>query len=274
MAQAAFVGCNVVVDRDPQLDAFIIKVTGAAGYQVFGYQDGYALQTAKDPRVVVSVLLDDMRKRMALGPQYSSTATATLACSSPVTTTTFTTASNTTAYSSPFVYEWCASDWPGLLDKVAWKDIAGVREIEMKDGSMIHIDKDGNFRVEDAQAKVTYKANRIREFNSCINAGDLLAEFIDYVRREVPGVKRRDIPELPLQLFANWLILEAAERDGEDAPPDIVPVPKDRLLVARVRPRCKLPTCRRFIPKASVGVGFLYCNPDHAAEHGRLLRAA
>ncbi len=167
-------------------------------------------------------------------------------------------------------------DWGGST--VDWDDATKqkissvIRELEMADGSIIHIDDKGNFRIEDDLAKVIYKASRVRDFNPCINAGDLLAEFIDYVRREVPSVQRKDVPEIPLQVFVNWLILEAASRDGDDAPPDVAPVPKERLLVARVKPQCRLPTCRRFIPRTNGG--FLYCNPDHAYEHGRLLKAA
>ncbi len=150
---------------------------------------------------------------------------------------------------------------------------ASVRQIKMADGSIIHIDAQGNFRIEDANAKITYKATHMRNFNPYVNAGDLLARFIDYVRVAVPGIRRSDIPGLPLQLFVHWLILEAASRDGDPAPPDIVPVPQSRLLVARVRPQCRLPICRRYILRISIDTGFNYCNPKHAAAHGRLLAA-
>lgn len=150
---------------------------------------------------------------------------------------------------------------------------AAVRQIQMADGSIIHIDAQGNFRIEDANAKVTYKATRMRNFNPYVNAGDLLARFIDYIRITVPGIRRSDIPGLPLQLFVHWLILEAASRDGDPAPADVVPVPESRLLAARVRPQCRLPICRRYIPRISINTGFNYCNPRHAAAHGRLLAA-
>ncbi len=150
---------------------------------------------------------------------------------------------------------------------------AVIRQIKMADGSIIHIDAQGNFRIEDANAKVTYTANRVRNFNPYVNAGDLLARFIDYVRVEIPGIRRSDIPGLPLQVFVHWLILEAASRDGDPVPPEVIPVPESRMLTARVRPQCRLPICRRYIPRISIDTGFNYCNPNHAATHGKLLAA-
>lgn len=146
-------------------------------------------------------------------------------------------------------------------------------KIEMPDGSVIQIDDKGNFTVEDKDAKVIYQASRIREFNPYVNAGDLLGSFIDFVRQSVPGVRRADIPELPVQLFVNWLILEAAQRDGDPVPSDVVPLPDNRLLVARIRPRCLLPVCRRFIARSVAMAGFNYCNPPHAERHMKLLIA-
>jgi hypothetical protein len=149
-----------------------------------------------------------------------------------------------------------------------------IREIKMKDGSVIKIDLDGNFVVTDAEAKVIYKAHRNRHFNPYVNAGDLVGRFIDYVRQEVRGVRRHDIPEIPLQLFVNWLILEAASKDGDPAPADVRPIPESRLLRGRVRPRCRLPSCQRFIARAVAAQGFNYCDPVHAERHLKLLKAA
>src|ERR1700758_1179374 len=48
----------------------------------------------------------------------------------------------------------------------------------MPDGSTLKVDQYGNYQVLDQDAKVTYKANRIREFNAYISASDLLEAFI------------------------------------------------------------------------------------------------
>ncbi len=146
-------------------------------------------------------------------------------------------------------------------------------EIALPDGSVLHVDGHGNFRVEDANARVTYRANRNRAFNPYVNAGDLLGRFLQYVQT-IPGVRRDDLGTLPIQLFAHWLIIEAAERDGDPVPDDIQAPPESRLLRGQVRPQCELPTCRRFIPKATARKGFRYCNPRHADRHFRTLEAA
>jgi hypothetical protein len=150
----------------------------------------------------------------------------------------------------------------------------GCGPVSLPDGAEIRIDEKGNYKIHDKDAKVIYKANRSREFNPFVNAGDRIAEFIEYVRREVPAIQGSDISQLPLELFVNWLILEAAEKDGDEAPPDVVPVPNSRLLVDRINPRCRYPKCGRFIKRASVDVGFNYCNPQHAEQHVLLLKAA
>lgn len=148
-----------------------------------------------------------------------------------------------------------------------------VRRVRLKDGSILHVDEKGNFHLDDKAAKVIYAAHRNKDFNPYVNAGELVGSFIDYIRQSIPGVKRSDIPTLPLELFVNWLVLEAAERDGDPAPSDVTPLPNSRLLVARIKPRCSLPTCRRFIPRSAFGAGFNYCSPSHATRHARLIAA-
>ena len=148
------------------------------------------------------------------------------------------------------------------------------RQIKMPlgDGSTLYVDKDGNFRVDDKNAKVVYKANRVREFNPYINASDLLVKFIDYVR--TLGIKKDDVMTLEVGLFINWLIVEAAERDSDPIPPDVVPVPQHKLLKGRVLPRCILPTCHRFIPRIYAANQFPFCNPLHAEAYIKRLKAA
>lgn len=146
-------------------------------------------------------------------------------------------------------------------------------EISLPDGSRLLLDKHGNFVIRDEDAQVTYQANRNRAFNPFVNAGDRIADFIEYVGT-IPGVRREDVSQLPLQLFVNWLIIEAAERDGDPVPDDVEEPKETRLLKGTVKPQCELPTCRRFIQKAAARSGFRYCNPGHAEQHHNLLKAA
>lgn len=188
-------------------------------------------------------------------------------------TITYTTTGNATATTTSnynYTVDWDSSY---MLQSDELTPDGAVRKIMLQDGTIIHIDGKGNYRIEDKDATVIYKANRMREFNPFVNAGDLLSDFIDYVRKTIPGVRRADIPDLPLQLFVHWLILEAATRDGDDAPKDIVPVPESRLLKGIVKPQCVLPSCRRYIKRRFSTAGFNYCNPQHAGNHGQLLRA-
>jgi hypothetical protein len=93
-------------------------------------------------------------------------------------------------------------------------------EYVMPDGSTLHVDPYGNYKVLDQDAKVTYKANRIREFNRFINASELLEDFIRYVGTQ--GVTQIEVLDLPVNAFIHWLIWQAALKDGDptdDLPP-------------------------------------------------------
>jgi len=145
------------------------------------------------------------------------------------------------------------------------------REVyRLPDGTLIRVDGQGNFQLDDANAQVIYRANRNREFNPYLNASDLLARFVKYVGSL--GIPAQDILTIPTSLFVQWLVLEAAQHDGDTPPPDVRPLPESRLLKSRLRPQCQLPTCRRFLPRERAG-RYPYCSPDHGAAHGALLLA-
>jgi hypothetical protein len=90
------------------------------------------------------------------------------------------------------------------------KDAADYR---MPDGSKISVDASGNYQIDDKSAKVIYKANRIREFNPYVSASDLLEKFIEEAGRM--GVEQTRMLKLPVEAFINWLVREAAKRDGD-----------------------------------------------------------
>lgn len=143
---------------------------------------------------------------------------------------------------------------------------AGNRTIKMPDGAKLHIDDLGNYRIEDDDAKVVYRANRMREFSPHLNASDMLAKFVEYAGSV--GVKRSDVMGLSIELFLAWLIIEAAERDGDPIPDDVAP--PDVELRRIVHPKCL--ACGKFIPRLHARHRFPFCDPDHARRHGERQR--
>ena len=90
------------------------------------------------------------------------------------------------------------------------------RTYVLRDGTKIVVDAKGNYEIIDDEAKVIYKACRMREFNRYINSSDLLEEFIGYLKSM--GVRRMELSEISISTFVNWLIVRAAEADGEPVP--------------------------------------------------------
>jgi hypothetical protein len=87
-------------------------------------------------------------------------------------------------------------------------------EYVMPDGSVLLVDDYGNYRIEDHEAKVTYKANRNREWNPYVSASDLLEAFVGEVGKH-PLVNQMNVLKLPVEAFVNWLIVQAAKKDGD-----------------------------------------------------------
>lgn len=145
----------------------------------------------------------------------------------------------------------------------------------MPDGSTLKVDNYGNYQVLDQDSKVTYKANRIREFNPYVNASDLLEKFISYVGGLGLDVRQNEILKLPIEAFINWLILQAAAKDGDslDGLPSVekalpAPIPK--------KPRCL--GCGRYMSKMWAATSRMaFCSQEHWRDHVRngapLLRA-
>lgn len=135
--------------------------------------------------------------------------------------------------------------------------------LRLPDGAALIVDELGNYRIEDQDAKVKYKANRIREFSPQLNASDMVAKFVEYVGSL--GVRQSEVLNLPLELFINWLIITAAERDNDPVPADIVPVERHSVVMEIKRPRCLY--CQRFISRYAVQQRFPFCNPEHGGRY-------
>jgi hypothetical protein len=129
------------------------------------------------------------------------------------------------------------------------------RNIHFPDGSIIEVRADGSFVVNDKDAKITYKANRIREFNRFLNVSDRLEEFIKFC--DSAGVKSDEMLNLPISLFVAWVCLEAAKADNEPPPEDVKLLPNLRKYIA---PKC--PSCGRFISRALKLEMIDFCRPE------------
>ena len=104
---------------------------------------------------------------------------------------------------------------PPYTPDITIHDGGPERTISFPDGTVIDVKSDGSFQINDADAKVTYRANRVRDFNPYINASDKLEAFIKFCG-EI-GVSQGQVLDIPIKHFIGWLIVEAARADGEDA---------------------------------------------------------
>lgn len=125
--------------------------------------------------------------------------------------------------------------------------------IETPDGTVVEIDFNGNIKIIDDNAKVVYKANRLRDFNRYINASDLLEDFIRFAGEH--GAKQGDVLSIPIEVFINWLIVEASKADGEE-PPELPLESKLR----KTYDRCLC--CGRFITAQTARIA-KFCSPAH-----------
>jgi hypothetical protein len=148
------------------------------------------------------------------------------------------------------------SEQRGLMNYA--KDFSGV--VELPDGAKL-IFENGNYRIQDKDAKITYKANRNREFNKFLNASDLLEQFIDYLGSL--KLTMNEVLQVPIETFIMWLIISAAEADKEDKPEQellLLEHKVDELKTIR-KPRCKC--CGQFIHLARKRKGIEFCSGLH-----------
>lgn len=140
----------------------------------------------------------------------------------------------------------------------------------MPDGSTLKVDSYGNYQVLDQDAKVTYKANRIREFSPYLNASDLLESFIKEVGR-LDGVNQDEILRLPIEAFINWLILQAAIRDGDS----LDGLPSVEAALPRLPPplpaKARCVTCGRFMSKVWAVARIPFCSDQHQRQYQKRL---
>ena len=154
-----------------------------------------------------------------------------------VTTLGYNTAS---AFGTPNVYGGIVTNSLAVSHSGDIKIVKGRQyRLEMVDGSILTVDRNGNYKIEDKDAKITYQANNNRDFNQYINASDLLEQFIDLAQKA--NVSKEDFLKLPLELFINFLIIRAAEQDGDDVPEGITLFEKPALPAPTPQPVLALP---------------------------------
>lgn len=100
------------------------------------------------------------------------------------------------------------------------------------------------------------------EFNRFLNASDLLEDFIEDAGRA--GVRQSEFLNLPIELFINWLIIKAAEKDGDPIPEGALRIAQHhKALPFKGSPRCL--TCGRFILRVQAASGINWCGEQHLA---------
>lgn len=156
-----------------------------------------------------------------------------------------------TAYGAPSNTVWTELHKP--LKRPALRVMDGEQQtIHLPDGTVIEVKKDGSYEIQDKDAKVIYRANRIRDFNAFLNASDKMEAFIRFCGEH--GVRRGEMLDLPVKHFIAWLILEAAKADQEEQPD--VPLLADLRREAS-QPRCV--SCGRFMPRRRKRAGLTVC---------------
>lgn len=144
-------------------------------------------------------------------------------------------------------------------------------KIDFKDGSKLFVDEQGNYRIDDKNAKVTYRANRNREFNQYVNASDLLEEFIRFLGKNY-GIRQGQIMDVPIQVFIEWLIVQAAIKDGDEYGDDQKLLEMGAKQEKRWYRRCKC--CGRFIHKKFYDAGIFFCDESCMGRYKeRILKA-
>lgn len=196
---------------------------------------------------------------------YNSSTTATTWWSNSVTTSTATTTAATLAnnvmnslYAAQGTIAW-AGDSALVRDTLRLMGECAIADgeaciVRLPDGAYLVVDPKGNYRIEDKDAKVTYRANRLRDFNSFVNASDKLESFINFCG--TLGVRQEEMLNIPIKLFIGWLIIEAAAADGEGRGNDVELLEG---IFDYVKPRCN--GCGRFISRRIAAKKITFCRP-------------
>lgn len=192
----------------------------------------------------------------------SATSTAWVTLTPPVTGTMTTTATAPTTLANAMMNSLYSSQHLSSMDSALVRETLRLMgdcyvgdgepcTIHLPDGGILEVDADGSYRINDADAKVIYRANRVRDFNSFVNASDKLEDFIRFCGKH--GVTQSEMIDIPIKHFIAWLIIEAAKADGEQEPATSTP--------ALPPPRSTRCRCGRFMPRRLVERKIGFCRP-------------
>lgn len=124
-------------------------------------------------------------------------------------------------------------------------------KIKLPDGAFLQVEKNGSYRIEDKNAKITYRAHRTRDFNPFLNASDKLEQFIKYCGDH--GVRQDEMLNMPVKHFIAWLIVEAARQD--DIEPPVTEIP----LLPPPKKLCRCGSCGRFLSNKKKSANVFFC---------------
>lgn len=151
--------------------------------------------------------------------------------------------------------------YEGLWRARSWQVKDGTeKKITLPDGTVVEVESNGSYRIVDKDAKVIYRANKVRDFNRFLNVSDRLEEFIAFCGDQM--VRKDEFLELPLNLFIKWLVIEAAKADQVDPPADVKLLPDLRRAIT---PRCT--GCGRFLPRYATAKKLFFCAPPCFERH-------
>jgi hypothetical protein len=129
----------------------------------------------------------------------------------------------------------------------------------LPNGVTIKLFPDDHVEIDESNGRQMYKSEPLRGFNKYLNASDLLEQFIAYCGTQ--NISRDEFKDLPVSLFIFWLIVQAAEADG-DPTDDTLPLLTAGVQAAQPKiPRCKC--CGQFLPARMVEHGISFCSPAH-----------
>jgi hypothetical protein len=134
---------------------------------------------------------------------------------------------------------------------------AGGTTLILPNEVKVKVDANGTTTIDTSDQKVIYDFAP-RGFNRFLNASDVLEDFIRYLATQ--DVRQRHVMKLPLGLFIHWLIIAAAEADGDPAE-DLKPNLHTGVAKVKAQPRCKF--CQRFLAAARADKGIAFCSGAH-----------
>lgn len=149
-----------------------------------------------------------------------------------------------------------------LIDDDDWVfdiRLGDARTIRLPDGTKIDVLADGSYTVNDKDSKVVYKGSSSRDFNKYMNASDLIEDFIKDVGKL--GVTQGQLLKLPINALFVWLVMKAAEADGEKPPADVPKLESLPEVRMNIKPKCKC--CGRFIDEKRHALGVNFCSSQH-----------